>query len=40
MFATVHNKPNQYIDLLTGQRYTFLSKNHNDSYKNFYSRKI
>lgn len=42
MFATVHEKPNQFIDLLNGQRYTFLSKKDVDtqSYKTFYEIKI
>jgi hypothetical protein len=26
LFSTLQAKPNQYIDLLTGQRYTFLAK--------------
>lgn len=40
MFSTLQNKPNEYIDLLTGQRYTFLSNKNVDSYKTFYSKKI
>jgi len=42
LFATINCKPNQYIDLLTGQRYTYLSKKDVDtvSYKTFYELKI
>jgi hypothetical protein len=34
LFSTLQAKPNQYIDLLTGQRYTFLAK------KDFFSPRI
>lgn len=38
MFATVNCKANQYIDLINGQRYTYLSKKDVDtaSYKTFH----
>jgi len=39
MFSTV-NKPNHFIDLLTGQRYVFLSKKDIEGYKTFYSKNI
>jgi hypothetical protein len=39
IFSTL-GKPNHYIDLLTGQRYTFFSKKDVSSYKSFFSRKI
>jgi hypothetical protein len=39
MFSTV-NKANHFIDLLTGQRYVFLSKKDMDGYKSFYSKNI
>ena len=42
LFATLNGKPNQYIDLLNGQQYTYLSKKDVDyaSYKTFYETKI
>lgn len=42
MFATVNCKANQYIDLINGQRYTYLSKKDVDtaSYKTFHELKV
>jgi hypothetical protein len=39
MFSTV-NKPNHFIDLLTGQRYIFLSKKDMEGYKSFFSKNV
>lgn len=39
MFSTL-DKPNHFIDLLTGQRYVFLSKKDMESYKNFFNKHI